>query len=146
MKKSENEALQAAVTAAQALVKGESKKLSIQDIPSDHPVQPLKDNEPAKSRATCGSCGLSWDDGISTSMTPTPSARCPFEYFHQSGDTKKGKKKAVSVRKSEGESAADNTSKTQTPTQEKKAVAQVAKSLSPGMSYNDLRKAESEEK
>jgi len=33
--------------------------------------------------ATCGSCGLSWDDSIVTSMTPAPSARCPFEYFHE---------------------------------------------------------------
>ncbi len=33
--------------------------------------------------ATDGNCGLSWDDSIITSMTPTPSARCPFEAFHQ---------------------------------------------------------------
>lgn len=32
--------------------------------------------------ATCGACGLSWDDAIVTSWTPAPSARCPFEYFH----------------------------------------------------------------
>ena len=31
---------------------------------------------------TDGNCGLSWDDSIITGMTPTPSARCPFEYFH----------------------------------------------------------------
>ena len=31
---------------------------------------------------TCNACGLSWDDGIITSMTPAPSARCPFEAFH----------------------------------------------------------------
>ena len=29
--------------------------------------------------ATCGECGRSWDDSIVTSMTPAPSARCPFE-------------------------------------------------------------------
>ena len=51
-------------------------------IPKDWPVQPLGPNDKAKDRATCGNCGLSWDDGISTSMTPTPSARCPFEKFH----------------------------------------------------------------
>ncbi len=33
--------------------------------------------------STDGNCGLSWDDSIITSMTPAPSARCPFEYFHQ---------------------------------------------------------------
>ena len=31
---------------------------------------------------TDGNCGLSWDDSIITGMTPTPSARCPFEGFH----------------------------------------------------------------
>lgn len=33
--------------------------------------------------ATCGHCGLTWDDSISTSYTPAPSARCPFESFHK---------------------------------------------------------------
>ena len=28
---------------------------------------------------TCGHCGRSWDDARVTSMTPVPSARCPFE-------------------------------------------------------------------
>ncbi len=32
--------------------------------------------------ATCGTCNRSWDDTISTSMTPVPSGRCPFEYEH----------------------------------------------------------------
>jgi hypothetical protein len=35
------------------------------------------------SITTDGSCGLSWDDAIVTSMTPAPAARCPFEYFHE---------------------------------------------------------------
>lgn len=51
-------------------------------IPEDYPVRPLQPNEAAKDRATCGTCGRSWDDGIPTSMTPAPSARCPFESFH----------------------------------------------------------------
>jgi hypothetical protein len=58
-------------------------KLRLKDIPKKYPVRPLRKNAHAKDRATCGSCGLSWDDGISTSMTPTPSARCPFEAFHK---------------------------------------------------------------
>jgi len=33
--------------------------------------------------ATCGECGTSWNDALITSYTPTPSARCPFEYVHQ---------------------------------------------------------------
>ena len=36
--------------------------------------------------ATCGTCGRTWDDSIITGMTPAPSARCPFEYFHD-GET-----------------------------------------------------------
>ncbi len=51
-------------------------------IPADWPVQPLDDDETPPRRTTCGHCGLSWDDGIITSMTPAPSARCPFEMFH----------------------------------------------------------------
>lgn len=59
-------------------------------IPHDFEVQPLKPGEEAKVTCTCGTCGLSWDDGKVTSMTPTPSARCPFEYFHRYG-TRTGK-------------------------------------------------------
>jgi len=53
------------------------------DIPVRFPVRPLRAGQDAKARATCGECGLSWDDGIVTSMTPAPSARCPFESFHK---------------------------------------------------------------
>lgn len=31
----------------------------------------------------CGHCNRSWDDSIATSLTPAPSARCPFEYQHK---------------------------------------------------------------
>jgi len=51
-------------------------------VPKDFPVKVLKPGEPAKDRATCGTCGRSWDDAIGTEWTPAPSARCPFEYFH----------------------------------------------------------------
>jgi len=52
------------------------------NIPNDYPVQPLAKGEPAERRATCGTCELSWDDGKVTGITPAPSARCPFKYFH----------------------------------------------------------------
>jgi hypothetical protein len=32
--------------------------------------------------ATCGSCGMSWNDALMTERTPAPSARCPYEYIH----------------------------------------------------------------
>lgn len=52
-------------------------------IPADFEVQPIDpDDATAKDPATCGTCGLTWDDGVSTSWTPAPSGRCPFEYFH----------------------------------------------------------------
>lgn len=53
------------------------------DIPKDFPVKPLKPGDPAKDKATCGECGLSWDDAVATSYTPAPAARCPFEHFHE---------------------------------------------------------------
>jgi hypothetical protein len=54
----------------------------VEKIPKDWPVQPLKPGQSAKDKTTCNTCGLSWDDGIVTEMTPAPSARCPFESFH----------------------------------------------------------------
>jgi hypothetical protein len=50
-------------------------------VPSDYPVQPVP-NAIGEGIATCGECGRSWDDSVSTSMTPTPAGRCPFEAFH----------------------------------------------------------------
>lgn len=35
---------------------------------------------------TCGTCGRTWNDARSTALTPTPSARCPFEYEHDEED------------------------------------------------------------
>lgn len=32
--------------------------------------------------ATCGTCGMSWNDALITERTPVPSARCPYEYIH----------------------------------------------------------------
>lgn len=36
--------------------------------------------------ATCGTCGLTWDDAVVTSTPPAPSGRCPFEPFHVEED------------------------------------------------------------
>lgn len=35
-----------------------------------------------KAPCTCGTCGRTWDDGVSTALTPVPAGRCPFEYIH----------------------------------------------------------------
>lgn len=56
-------------------------------IPADYEVQPISPDDPdAIAPATCGHCGLTWDDGIVTGITPTPAARCPFEGFHDYDD------------------------------------------------------------
>lgn len=54
--------------------------LTLSDIPESFPVRPT--HRRGANIATCGSCGLSWDDSLSTGWTPAPSGRCPFEYFH----------------------------------------------------------------
>jgi hypothetical protein len=53
-------------------------------IPADFPVQPLSARQACEcpTAAICGHCGLSWDDGKITSLTPAPGGRCPFESFH----------------------------------------------------------------
>lgn len=64
--------------------------LAPDDIPTDFPVRPVWATGPTGTLAevatdpvTCGTCGLSWDDAVSTAYTPAPSARCPFEAFHK---------------------------------------------------------------
>lgn len=53
-------------------------------IPKTHPVQPLPPGVyHSRDVATCGTCHLSWDDSVSTALTPTPAGRCPFEAFHR---------------------------------------------------------------
>jgi hypothetical protein len=54
----------------------------VEAIPDDFAVRPLKKGDKAESKATCGHCGLSWDDAIVTDWTPASAGRCPFEYFH----------------------------------------------------------------
>ncbi len=56
-------------------------------IPKDWPVRPLSLSQVQRAKAprsiaTCGHCGLSWNDAVITDYTPAPSARCPFEEFH----------------------------------------------------------------
>lgn len=58
-------------------------KLKLSDIPREHPVKPLRAGQKAIEPVRCGTCGLRWDDGKCTAWTPTPSGRCPFEYFHK---------------------------------------------------------------
>lgn len=52
------------------------------DVPDDYDVTELAEDDEAVTRLTCGTCGRSWDDAVITSMTPAPTGRCPFEFFH----------------------------------------------------------------
>lgn len=65
-------------------------------IPETFPVRPLKAEDTATDRVTCGACGLSWDDAIATAYTPADAARCPFEAFHLYEEEKKAKRHARS--------------------------------------------------
>lgn len=43
----------------------------------------VEELEPENPRATvCGHCGRAWNDSRSSSCTPVPAGRCPFEYDH----------------------------------------------------------------
>ena len=66
------------------------RKVAAEEVPDDYPVKVLKPGTEAyrnaKDLATCGTCGRSWDDAVVTGITPAPSARCPFEYYHDYDD------------------------------------------------------------
>lgn len=51
-------------------------------IPKGFPVKPLRLGDSATDPMTCDTCYRSWDDAVSTSYTPVPAGRCPFEYYH----------------------------------------------------------------
>jgi hypothetical protein len=60
-----------------------------QEVPESFPVKVLITKEQRSAALIpmgCGTCGRWWDDAISTDLTPVPSGRCPFEYFHQEDD------------------------------------------------------------
>ncbi len=46
-------------------------------------VRTGEDGTPVTDIVTCGHCGRGWNDALGTSMTPAPSARCPYEYEHE---------------------------------------------------------------
>lgn len=78
----------------------------VQGIPADFPVRPLQPGDKAEDKATCLTCGRSWDDAIVTSYTPAPSARCPFEAYHQ-GDTQDEAPALVRLAQGKGWKAAE---------------------------------------
>lgn len=59
-----------------------TKLMLNEELGIEFPVVALGPNDKAEDRATCGTCGRSWDDAVVTSYTPAPSGRCPFETFH----------------------------------------------------------------
>lgn len=46
-------------------------------------LQTDDDGRPIVQMATCGACGFAWNDALITSVTPTPSGRCPNERDHE---------------------------------------------------------------
>lgn len=78
--------------AALGVDEDERYKLEPDDIDADWPVTAFEDEWEVLELETedhipdpvqCGTCELWWDDAMVTSMTPAPSARCPFEQFHR---------------------------------------------------------------
>ena len=64
-------------------------RLEPDEIPADFPVKPLATQaeiDAAGDPVQDGECGLWWDDAISTSLTPAPGGRCPFEEYHEDDD------------------------------------------------------------
>lgn len=51
------------------------------DVPyvARHSTAPASFKDPVM----CSHCGRTWDDSVSTGITPAPSGRCPFEYWHK---------------------------------------------------------------
>jgi hypothetical protein len=45
-----------------------------------------QDETEENAEATCGACGLTWNDAAVSSKTPTPGGRCPFEYVHEEAE------------------------------------------------------------
>ena len=67
----------------------QASELEPDEIPADFPVKPLgtqAEIDAAGDPVQDGECGLWWDDAISTSYTPAPGGRCPFEDFHDYDD------------------------------------------------------------
>lgn len=60
---------------------GARQVLNVPEFTRRHP-------ERARYVCTCGTCGRSWDDGHTSSVTPTPGARCPFEYARNHSTTR----------------------------------------------------------
>lgn len=92
------EAKSAAESAVQGLTTASRKRatrrkqaseLEPDEIPAYFPVKPLATQaeiDAAGDPVQDGECGLWWDDAISTSLTPAPGGRCPFEEYHDYDD------------------------------------------------------------
>ena len=67
----------------------QASELEPDEIPAYFPVKPLATQaeiDAAGDPVQDGECGLWWDDAISTSLTPAPGGRCPFEEYHEDDD------------------------------------------------------------
>jgi hypothetical protein len=66
----------------QGIAKG-NREMELTPIPNAQPRYDENGNE-VVDIVTCGVCGRSWNDAQVSQWTPVPSARCPFEYEHES--------------------------------------------------------------
>lgn len=48
----------------------------------DRCVVELRSGSTRPGAAVCGVCGRTWDDSVSTAVTPAPGGRCPYEATH----------------------------------------------------------------
>lgn len=53
------------------------------DLAGDSALTYDDDGRPVVKLAKCGTCFQRWNDAAISSLTPAPSARCPFEYEHE---------------------------------------------------------------
>jgi hypothetical protein len=64
----------------------EIRQMSVDEILANATPVYDADGKEIVTMAECGYCGRTWNDAAISSLTPTPAARCPYEYEHVYGD------------------------------------------------------------
>lgn len=95
MREGARDTVRRAPSADEKKIKRRIQRQAASDVVEVDDVEEYKKEHPDADVATCGTCGRSWDDSISTSTTPVPSGRCPFEYEHDDEDEDDGSKEGA---------------------------------------------------